>query len=47
MKVVWYELCSSAKPYMSFQAQKSNFEFYGIDIIADEDMNCWLIEVNR
>jgi hypothetical protein len=32
---------------MVFQENSKNFEFYGFDVIVDEEKNCWLIEVNR
>lgn len=32
---------------MTFQEDEKYFEFFGFDIVADEDMTCWLIEVNR
>jgi hypothetical protein len=44
---LWSELCSAARPFMVFQENSKNFEFYGFDVIVDEVKNCWLIEVNR
>ena len=41
--VVWRTL----KAVQETQEQKSNcFEVYGFDIVLDEDLNPWVIEVN-
>lgn len=37
----------AAAPYMEHQNGEHNFEFFGVDLIADEDGCCWLIEANR
>jgi hypothetical protein len=47
IQFLWSSLCLAAKPFMIYQENEKNFEFFGFDIIADENGNCWLIEVNR
>lgn len=45
--MIWKELTLAAEKFMGFQRNNSTFEFFGFDIIADQDENCWLVEVNR
>lgn len=44
---IWSDVTQAALPFMSQQKNPNNFDFYGIDIIADECGGCWLIEANR
>ena len=32
---------------MAHQTNLNNFEFFGIDVILDQQGHCWLIEANR
>lgn len=32
---------------MKYQKSQHHFEFFGIDVIVDEDDSCWIIEANR
>jgi hypothetical protein len=45
--LLWKGVARAVTPFMSKQISKNNFEFFGIDVIADIDGNCWLLEVNR
>lgn len=47
IKKIWQELIQAAAPFICHQASIAHFEFFGIDIIADVDHNCWLLECNR
>ena len=47
MKHIWIELVQASSPYLAHQASQHHFEFYGLDYIANEDGQCYLIEVNR
>jgi hypothetical protein len=47
IKTLWAEVVSASVPYMQYQRSSHHFEFFGIDIIADEDNECWFIEANR
>ncbi|CAM9612040.1 unnamed protein product [Hapterophycus canaliculatus] len=40
-------LVQAATPFMQHQANLNNFEFLGLDIIADSLGGVWLMEVNR
>ncbi len=44
---LWKAVAIAVTPFMRKQRSKHHFEFYGIDIIADEDGHCWLLEINR
>jgi Tubulin-tyrosine ligase family len=44
---LWSDLVRVAGDFMTEQTSDHRFEFFGVDIIADEDGNAWLIEVNR
>eukprot|EP01033_Poteriospumella_lacustris_P013421 gene13421-9611_t len=43
---VWGETVAAAVPFME-QVSATDFEFCGLDVIADAQGRCWLIEVNR
>lgn len=47
MKKIWYSLVLTVAPYMNIQRSPLHFEFFGIDIICDDDGGCWMIEANR
>jgi len=47
IKLIWRSVVIAALPYLQYQYNDHNFEFVGIDIIADINNQCWLIEVNR
>lgn len=47
IKELWLDVAEASAPFMSHQRNSNNFEFFGIDIIADEDGACWFIEANR
>jgi hypothetical protein len=47
MKQLWAQVCEAVTPFMSQQRSPHHFEFFGIDIIADEMGRIWLIECNR
>jgi hypothetical protein len=47
IKELWLDIAEASAPFMSHQRNSNNFEFFGIDIIADEDGACWFIEANR
>ena len=34
-------------PFMKAQRQRNHFEIFGIDLIIDDNRDCWLIEINR
>ncbi|CAM9493544.1 unnamed protein product [Scytosiphon promiscuus] len=40
-------LVHAATPFMQHQANPNNFEFLGLDVIADSSGGVWLMEVNR
>ena len=44
---MWKDIVTQAYHFMSQQRSPFHFEFFGIDVIADEADNCWLIEINR
>ncbi len=44
---LWASICKEASPYLAEQRSLSHFEFFGIDIILDQDGNVWLIECNK
>ena len=44
---LWGEVLSAAAPYMRVQASPRHFEFFGIDVLADDSGVCWLLEINR
>ena len=47
LKLLWKAVVDAAAPYMQNQLSDKHFEFFGLDIIADTDQRCWLIEINR
>ena len=47
MKAMWREVAKASTPFMSQQTSATHFEFFGIDVIADTDGVCWLVEANR
>lgn len=47
IKDIWRSLIKTAAPFMRHQKSQFHFEFFGIDILADESHNCWLLECNR
>lgn len=47
IKSLWADLVNAAVAFMSHQKSPNFFEFFGLDVIADESCKCWLIEVNR
>lgn len=44
---LWANTTAAASPFMSEQRNANHFEFFGIDVIADGQGDCWLIEANR
>ena len=46
IKQIWYDIIQAATLFMKIQ-KPNHFEFYGLDIIVDENKICWLIEINR
>ena len=44
---IWREVGIAATPFMRNQISSNHFEFFGIDIIADEFGKCWMVEANR
>lgn len=44
---MWAAVVAAALPYMQHQASPLHFEFFGIDVIADDAGQVWLIEANR
>jgi hypothetical protein len=44
---LWESVAKAATPFMCEQTNSNNFEFFGIDVIADESGNCYLLEANR
>jgi len=47
MQTLWREVAKASTPFMSQQTNAAHFEFFGIDVIADTDGVCWLVEANR
>lgn len=47
ISVLWGEVAKACSSFMKHQTSANHFEFFGIDVIADEDGTCWLLEVNR
>jgi hypothetical protein len=47
LQSLWKAVVDAAAPYMQNQLSDKHFEFFGLDIIADTDHCCWLIEINR
>ena len=47
IKRMWAAVVAAAMPYMQEQSGARNFEFFGIDVIADATGQCWLVEANR
>jgi len=47
MGSLWSAVALAVRPFMAAQHSKGHFEFFGIDVIADAERNCWLIELNR
>jgi hypothetical protein len=43
----WSNLIEAASSFMKYQRSQHHFEFFGIDVIVDEDGTCWIIEANR
>eukprot|EP01034_Spumella_vulgaris_P021945 gene21945-28025_t len=44
---IWRAVTEAAAPFMCRQSSARHFEFFGMDVIADEQGDCWLIEANR
>jgi hypothetical protein len=44
---IWRAVAEAAAPFMRHQSSARHFEFFGMDVIADEQGDCWLIEANR
>lgn len=44
---MWQGVAQAAAPFMQEQRSPNHFEFFGIDVIADANGECWLIEINR
>ncbi len=44
---LWKEVAKACSSFMKYQTSPHHFEFFGIDVIADESGICWLLEVNR
>jgi hypothetical protein len=44
---MWKAVSISVSSFMKKQINKNHFEFFGIDVIADMDGYCWLLEINR
>jgi hypothetical protein len=44
---LWRETVAAAATFMSQPSQSLNFEFCGLDVIADDTGACYLIEINR
>jgi hypothetical protein len=44
---MWQEIAEAAAPFMQEQRSPGHFEFFGIDVMADAEGSCWLIEINR
>ena len=40
-------MVATASEFMAEQQSENNFEFFGIDVIVDENNECWLLEINR
>lgn len=47
LKLVYGTLVQAVHPYMAEQRSSLHFDFYGLDLIADEDGELHLLEVNR
>jgi len=45
--LMWKSVALAVRPFMQKQKCRDHFEFYGIDVVADEQGRCWLLEVNR
>jgi len=44
---IWKDVTVACRPFMEQQTCPTHFEFFGIDVVADTNGDCWLIEVNR
>ena len=44
---MWRGIAQAAGPFLREQRSPGHFEFFGIDVIADDAGDCWLIEINR
>lgn len=44
---MWREIALACTEFMKEQSNPNNFEFYGFDVILDQNRQCWLIEINR
>lgn len=47
ISTLWAEIAKACSSFMKHQTSAHHFEFFGIDVIADQDGTCWLLEVNR
>jgi hypothetical protein len=47
LSTLWSEVIQAITPYLRHQRHAQHFDFYGLDVIADQNGNCHLIEVNR
>ncbi|CAM9193019.1 unnamed protein product [Chrysoparadoxa australica] len=47
MLALWGSVVEGAAPFMREQSSPHHFEFFGLDIIADQSGRVWLIEANR
>eukprot|EP01041_Mallomonas_annulata_P000692 gene692-1322_t len=46
IKSLWASVAIAVTPFMCVQ-RPHHFEFFGIDVISDENGACWCIEINR
>ena len=47
ISIIWKEVARACSSYMKYQISANHFEFFGIDVIADDSGECWLLEINR
>lgn len=46
IKQITIDIIFAAYPFIDPERKANNFEIFGIDIMIDENLKCWLIEVN-
>jgi hypothetical protein len=44
---MWSSVAKAVTAYMKYQRHECHFDFFGVDVIADTNDECWLIEANR